>query len=108
MSSDDASRHTAVLRIPADHPALPGHFPGNPVVPGVVLLDGVIEAAEQWLGRPLQVRGLRQAKFLAPLAPGDEARIVLVLAGRVLEFTVERGNSTLAKGTLALDGAAAT
>ena len=32
--------------ISADHPSLPGHFPGHPIVPGVVLLDRVLEAIE--------------------------------------------------------------
>ena len=32
--------------IPADHPALPGHFPGQPIVPGVVVLDRVVEVIE--------------------------------------------------------------
>ena len=36
-----------VLRlIHADHPSLPGHFPGAPLVPGVVILDEVIAALE--------------------------------------------------------------
>jgi len=107
MTSPDSSRHTAACRIPADHPALPGHFPGDPVVPGVLLLDRVIEAAEGWLGAPLRVRGVRQAKFVAPLRPGEEARIVLALTATSLEFTIERGAATLAKGSLAIDGTTA-
>ena len=31
---------------PADHPRLPGHFPGQPIVPGVVVLDHVLAAIE--------------------------------------------------------------
>ncbi len=30
-----------VVTIPADHPSLPGHFPGRPIVPAVVILDEV-------------------------------------------------------------------
>ena len=33
--------------IPHDHPALPGHFPGNPLVPAVVLIDHASEAARE-------------------------------------------------------------
>jgi len=63
--------------IPADHPALPGHFPGKPVVPGVVLLDRVLAVA-RGLG---PVSGLPQVKFLKVLRPGAEFRIEIGAPG---------------------------
>lgn len=64
------------FRIDAAHPALPGHFPGNPIVPGVVLLDRVCAALE---ARGVARGGLRlpQVKFLQPLLPGQQARVEL-------------------------------
>lgn len=56
--------------ISPDHPSLPGHFPGNPVVPGVVLLGEVVRLAAELLG-DLRVMGLPDAKFLSPLGPGE-------------------------------------
>lgn len=64
----------------AQHPALPGHFPGRPVVPGVVLLAHVQAAIEATHG-PLGALRLPQAKFLRPLLPGEAARIELDGAG---------------------------
>lgn len=64
------------FRIPADHPCLPGHFPGRPVVPGVVLLDLVIEAASRaLLGQ--RVVGLPAVKFLRPVRPEQDVGIHL-------------------------------
>lgn len=57
------------MYIPADHPALPGHFPGHPVVPGVVLLEAVIRALPRHTGSALRVTGFPAVKFLAPLQP---------------------------------------
>jgi 3-hydroxyacyl-[acyl-carrier-protein] dehydratase len=48
--------HSIALAIPAEHPALAGHFPGAPVAPGVLVLDLVLSAAESWLTRPLTLR----------------------------------------------------
>jgi 3-hydroxyacyl-[acyl-carrier-protein] dehydratase len=56
------------LPLPADHPALAGHFPGHPIYPGVVLLDAAIGAIEAHFGAA--VLGLPVAKFLAPVRPG--------------------------------------
>jgi len=53
-----------------DHPALPGHFPGNPIVPGVLILDEVVQAAEQWRG-PLRLKSVVSVKFTSALKPGN-------------------------------------
>lgn len=102
MTSTGQSRHRSDFRIAPDHPAIPGHFPGRPVVPGVLLLDGIIETATRWLGVPIDVRSLRQAKFIAPLLPGQVASIELALAGDSLDFAVQREGTTVAKGCLVI------
>ncbi len=60
--------------IKADHPALAGHFPGNPVVPGVVILDYVLQALQQLpdIYHPVQVR---DTKFISPLLPDEPLSI---------------------------------
>ena len=90
------------LRVGHDHPALPGHFPGRPVVPGVVLLDAVLEAAAALLGREPAVAQLAQAKFLSPLLPGEEARVELDASGAALDFRVTRAGALLAQGRFVL------
>lgn len=108
MSAPEPQRHAAQFRIGADHPALPGHFPGRPVVPGVVVLDEVIACAERWLGRDLVVTGLPQAKFTGVLEPERTARVALSLAGARLNFEVHGEAGPLASGMFALDDGAAS
>lgn len=56
--------------ISADHPSLPGHFPGAPLVPGVVILDEVLAALDEWR-KDCQVTEIRTVKFLVPLKPDE-------------------------------------
>lgn len=83
--------------IAADHPSLPGHFPGQPVVPGVVVLERVLEAIESAHG-PLDGLRLPQVKFAQPLLPGETARIELDGAAPRWRFRVLRGETLLASG----------
>jgi 3-hydroxymyristoyl/3-hydroxydecanoyl-(acyl carrier protein) dehydratase len=100
VPADDQTRQSTTIRIASSHPSLAGHFPGNPIVPGVVLLDEVVSAAEGWLGTRLAIRGLPRAKFLAPLLPEEKARVELVIRGPLLEFAILRGETTIATGVL--------
>jgi len=61
--------------VPATHPCLPGHFPGQPTVPGVLILDHVIACVLAAAADGERVAGLPQVKFLRPLLPQQEARI---------------------------------
>lgn len=87
--------------IPADHPSLPGHFPGRPVVPGVVVLERVLEAIEAAHG-PLGALRLPQVKFAQPLLPGETARVELAGERPRWRFRVLRGDTLLASGEVAL------
>ena len=94
-----AARFTATIAIRADHPALAGHFPGRPVVPGVLLLDEVLEAAEHWLG-PLSCSELIQAKFVRPLLPEQSAQLTLQQREARIEFELRRQLELIASGSL--------
>ncbi len=93
--------HSFALRVPADHPSLPGHFPGNPVVPGVVLLDAVVARAQIVIGTRLLQR-IPQVKFLAPLLPEQDARIEIAFDAdsNRAKFRVLREALVLASGEL--------
>jgi len=83
--------------IPHDHPSLPGHFPGRPIVPGVVLLERVLEAIEL-THAPLGALRLPQVKFMQPLLPGELAQVVLEGEAPRWRFRVLRDAALLASG----------
>jgi len=98
--------------VESTHPCLPGHFPGRPVVPGVVILDRVLDAIEAAHG-PLPALRLPQVKFVRPLLPGETATVAIDAGdaaaggGRRWKFRVLRGDALLASGEVADAGGAA-
>jgi len=92
------------MRIAASHPALPGHFPDHPVVPGVVLLDAVVAALPRHTGGTPHVTGFPAVKFLALLLPEQEFDIIFA-AKRPGQsaFEVVAGGQKLASGTVSYE-----
>ncbi|MBE1159607.1 hydroxymyristoyl-ACP dehydratase [Dyella sp. 7MK23] len=87
-----------MLCVPPEHPCLPGHFPGQPLVPGVVLLEQVAIALRSW--RNQRLARVVEAKFVAPLYPGEQAELELgEQAGRI-RFAISRDSQLLARGVV--------
>ena len=59
------------LPVAADHPAYVGHFPGTPLLPGVVLLDATLDALEKAGKGPAAYWEVRSAKFQSAVRPGE-------------------------------------
>lgn len=105
------SRVLALLGRDDDHqarvvidPALPcfvGHFPGDPIYPGAMLLDAVVFPAvrEAWPGLA-HPSGILRAKFSEPIRPGDALEVGLVRKDDVVTFDVRRGGVSCASGRL--------
>jgi 3-hydroxyacyl-[acyl-carrier-protein] dehydratase len=95
-------RYRMALCVPPEHPCLPGHFPGHPLVPGVVLLEHVANALRDW--RNQRLARVLEVKFLAPLHPGEEAELELDEAAGRIRFAIQREQRVLARGVI--EGAA--
>ncbi len=63
------------LHIAADHPTGAGHFPGNPIIPGALLLAEVLRCIEQSESARFASCTVKAAKFLHPVRPGDMIEI---------------------------------
>nr|WP_293605874.1 3-hydroxyacyl-ACP dehydratase [Polaromonas sp. UBA4122] len=104
-------RGETTLLIAPDHPAFAGHFPGAPIVPGVVLLDAAVYTVMQT--RRASTSGDRDgiknicqissAKFLSPVGPGETLTISYTTsASGSTRFDISSGSRKVATGTLVL------
>ena len=98
--------YTIERSIPADHPSLAGHFPGNPVVPGVVILEEVVLAVSAWR-EDFRVVGAPSVKFIAPLRPERTFTINLSGDERRVRFECIRQKTVFARGELSVTVASA-
>lgn len=87
--------------IAVDHPAFAGHFPGRPIVPGVLLLAEVVEVLRE-AGQSGGAMTISAAKFLAPVGPGAVLTIHMQEGGASRRFEVWQGERLVASGALGI------
>jgi 3-hydroxyacyl-[acyl-carrier-protein] dehydratase len=92
---------TTTLVIPGQHPAFSGHFPGAPLLPGVVLLDEMLQVVAQD-GSPRMSWTIATAKFLHPVRPGETLTLEYEppLPNGAIRFAIRSAGRPVASGTL--------
>lgn len=93
-------RVIATLRVPAGDPVFAGHFPGKPIVPGVILLDWMLRELGVLLDCPPHVLRVRDGKFFVPLRPDELAELCIEGSGGRWAYRIRRADVLLASGVV--------
>ncbi|SHM42016.1 hotdog family protein [Chryseobacterium polytrichastri] len=99
---EENGRFIAHITLNKDHDIFNGHFPGNPVTPGVCMMQIVKELTEEFTGAPLFLKSASNVKFMAIINPFETPDLVLQLDINESEDEVKVKNTTLFGETIAL------
>jgi 3-hydroxyacyl-[acyl-carrier-protein] dehydratase len=72
-------KYNVAIRIDASHEIFNGHFPGNPVMPGVCMMQIIKEITEEIVERELVLQSLTNVKFMALINPDHNPELDLEL-----------------------------
>ncbi len=79
----------AQLELNSEHPIFDGHFPNNPVTPGVVQLEIIKELVSDFVGRKVNLQTLSNSKFLSILNPLETPKVLVKLSISEHEGTIK-------------------
>jgi beta-hydroxyacyl-ACP dehydratase FabZ len=105
LSREVGTRIVALKNVTANEPFFQGHFPGVPIMPGVLILEAMaqcagilfIKEAPDSENRLYLFGGIDKARFRRPVVPGDQ----LILEVEVIQ---QRSNSARVRGVAKVDG----
>jgi beta-hydroxyacyl-ACP dehydratase FabZ len=108
LESDGVNRIVGLKNVTINEPFFPGHFPGQPVMPGVLQLEAMAQVAGILLNQRSKREGkiayfvsIDGARFRRIVKPGDQLRIEI-------EFTRARANFASVSGKILIEGQLAT
>lgn len=91
LEVEAGKRIVALKNVSYNEPYFPGHFPDRPLMPGVLQLEALAQAAcllcaaeqkDLILERGVVLAGIEKARFRKPVVPGDQARLVVEVAAQ--------------------------
>jgi 3-hydroxyacyl-[acyl-carrier-protein] dehydratase len=103
-TSDTGQMHTEV-RIPPESVWFSGHFPGEPILPGIAQLGIAYDAVCKALGCQIGITGFSRVKFKKIIRPGDCLKVVITPKEDregVYVFRIVAGDDLACSGTMIL------
>jgi beta-hydroxyacyl-ACP dehydratase FabZ len=102
---DEGKRIVGIKNVTANEQFFQGHFPGAPVMPGVLIVEAMAQCSAVLILRDIPDRdeklflfgGVDKARFRRPVVPGDQLRMEC-------EVLARRSNTIKVKGTATVDG----
>jgi len=115
LEIEPRKRIVAIKNVTINEEIFLGHFPGKPVFPGVLLIEGMAQAGGLLLlhdlpdreGKLLYFAGIEEAKFRRPVVPGDQVRFEVEVLRLRSSFCKVKGRA-LVDGELAAEGILST
>ncbi|HEU4555891.1 MAG TPA: 3-hydroxyacyl-ACP dehydratase [Chitinophaga sp.] len=95
QSAQTGASFEAVLALNAAHPVFEGHFPGQPVVPGVCMMQTIQELLEKSLQQKVLLQKATNMKFLVMINPVVQPQVTVALQYTLLPDNIVKVNASI-------------
>jgi 3-hydroxyacyl-[acyl-carrier-protein] dehydratase len=103
LDSTGDKTYSAIIDVNAAHEVFKGHFPGNPVMPGVCMMQIVKEITQRAVDKPLTLESAVNVKFMAVINPEATPQLKLDLEiTETVDGQIKVKNTTYFNDTVAL------
>lgn len=107
---DESGDIHASARVPLDSPWFDGHFPGQPILPGIAMMAmafNILEEKEEKNGKRLRLKGIKRVRFKKAIRPDDRFELLIKSdnkqAGRLYNFIFLLGGDVACTGIISVE-----
>ena len=76
LTRSDKNEIEADIQVPSDSPWFDGHFPGEPILPGVAQIGMVFDAIRKARNQDLKISSVRRVRFKQIIRPDDKFKLI--------------------------------
>lgn len=103
LKESESEGLTAEVSMAPDSPWFSGHFPGEPILPGIAQISMVLETLRAASGKGMRIAGVRRVRFKQAVRPGEILKIYVKPNGKsrtAHSFQIKIGDEIACSGTL--------